>query len=631
LFAHADVTVDGSASILGNMSVAGSQTVAGTLDVTQDLSAHADMTVDGSASILGNLDVVGSQTIAGTLSVTQSLNASSDVTIDGVLIMNNSLTVNSNASISGTLDVTQDLSAHADVTVDGSASILGNMSVAGSQSVAGTFDVTQDLSAHADFTLDGSASILGNMSVAGSQSVAGTLDVTQDFSAHADVTVDGSASILGNMSVAGVMTVEDQFYAEKSIDVTQNLYVRQHASVDGSLNVVGSANINGDFTVNSDKLYVNSSTGDVNVNNNTVFIDGANGALKTVFPYSSYVLPSSSSNESTTLYNNGVVDFTSTTSQYLATQTYVDQELWKQTIRINTVLGTDASAIDSFNNVYTLVKALEGDTTATAINGLVNKASQINQSVSTVVASAFNSVLINCVSSVWGSNCQPMPIPSTVSQSYLCDGWYFKNLRASNNISWKIPQNGSNMLVKDCANLYMNIFAVSNKSLPSISIFTQPLGDGTDINVNYNSKIDITFAVTGSTSLTSNTNYCLYAGSVTPNNLFNVSSLSASSITITSSSGSSSITSLGQVDSSLKVNYFILQTDANATVNNCEIVLQSFNVQKTSGTTQFIFQNGAVSANYLFNNFFRKNIDFTNLDTYNTTYLSDYNAVYNAV
>ena len=278
-----------------------------------------------------------------------------------------------------------------------------------------------------------------------------------------------------------------------TIDAEGNISTQGYLSLGGGLFTLG-----GNSLSIGDNFHINSYT----------------GAAITTFPYNNYLPPPVSTNTTTTIANNGTIDFTSTTSQYLATQTYVDQQLWKQTVRINTILGTDSSVLDSFNNVYKLVSALEGSTTANALGGLVDQTNEINTTVSDLAGEAIDPVLINCHPVVWNQQCAPLPIPSNISNSI--DGWYFRNLLTTNNITWYLPTNGV-MKLGEFSNLYANVFAVTASSLPTITIYTQPKGDNTDIiPETSNAKITYSFV-----AITDNQYYCLYTGTKVPNNIFN--------------------------------------------------------------------------------------------------------------
>jgi hypothetical protein len=427
------------------------------------------------------------------------------------------------------------------------------------------------------------------------------------------------------ISSTGLTTIQDDLIIGSNFRVTE---------LTGSLNTTGTI-YSGD-SINA--------IGDLNIGNESVFfhVNANNGAAITSFPYNSYEFPSSSSNTTTTSVNNGGVDFTSNTSQYLATQTYVDQQLWNQTVRINTILGSDNSVLESFQNVYKLVTALEGSTTANALDGIVNETKEINTSVSDLAGSAFNTVLVNCSKSVWGNECAPLPIPYTLTQtinSESLDGWYFKNIvstgSTTNKITWFLPSNG-NMSISDFTNIYTNIFAVSSFSLPNITIYTKPKGNNTDIVPGVCNE-SITYSFSASID---NMYYCLYIGNNSPKNNFNITPIKCN-LTTTLNALNSTINQNNNYDTNIintndEILYFCINTLNSVPQNSVEFILNSFNIQQNSqtgakGTTQMLFQNSSVSSNYVFNTFFRKNTDFSNISSQNNVFLNAYNALYNSV
>jgi len=338
----------------------------------------------------------------------------------------------------------------------------------------------------------------------------------------------------------------------------------------------------------------------------TFTIDASTGGAITTFD--SYDT-SQSSSEITTLKRGVDPAFNAQTTNHLVTQRYVDKQIWAQTKRINTILGTDPGVVDSFNNLLQIITEIEGSTTATAsLNSLVSKASDIETSVSDVVADAFNTVLLSCSPVIWQDQCAPLPIPSTVQSQV--DGWYFKNIlnlgATTNKINWYLPTNNT-MRFADWLNIYLNIYIPTNNQNNNITLPILTIKTKNNTSVSYHFTLPNT-----------NTNYySLHIGENTPVNNFNITPIKYTN-------------AIGQVSPTDQISSFCIETSDAAQVNTVEFVLNSFNIQQTSGTTQMLFQNSAVSTNYLYNTLFRKNIDFSPITSLNNQYYSVYNALNNS-
>jgi len=464
----------------------------------------------------------------------------------------------------------------------------------------------------------------------------------------ANGSINTSGDIIANSFISNNSIITDGLLQSTSINLSSGNF---SVSSTGLTTIKDDLIIGSNFRITkaTDSLYSGGSVtigGNFSTPNLTLRSDGA---VITALPYENYIPPSASSNTSTTTVNNGGVDFTSNTSQYLATQTYVDKQLWNQTVRINTILGNDSSILDSFQNVYNLVTALEGSTTANVLGGIVDKASEINTSVSDLAGNAFNTVLINCSKSVWGNECAPLPIPSTLIQtinSQSLDGWYFSNIfyigispetgaDIPNKITWFLPSNGI-MSVSDFTNIYANIFAFSTVSLPNITIYTKPKNDDTDyVSGSYNASITYSFTVA---TTTNNKYLCLCTGNKAPKNNFNITPISCNSTT-TLNALKKTINNNNQYDTTIvsstdEILYFCMNTSTDVSLNSVAFVLNSFNIQQNSatgvkGTTQMLFQNSSVCCNYLFNSLSQKNSDFSNISSKNSAFLRAYNNLYN--
>ena len=62
--------------------------------------------------------------------------------------------------------------------------------------------------------------------------------------------------------------------------------------------------------------------------------------------------------------------------------------------------------------------------------------------------------------------------------------------------------------------------------------------------------------------------------------------------------------------------FITIQTDSGATVGNVNCVIKNLSIRQKIGTTQFAFSNAGPASNFLFNTFFKKNTDFTDIYTY---------------
>jgi hypothetical protein len=261
-----------------------------------------------------------------------------------------------------------------------------------------------------------------------------------------------------------------------------------------------------------------------------------------------------------------------------------------------------------------------------------------------------------------------MPIPKSISgtypnSNYGMDGWYFQNLQITNSnnqtaaskINWYLPSNGSSMKVKHVLNLFLNIYAVSDNSLPFISIWTAPKGNSTDLYTGAcNANINFYFTATNP-SATSNKNYTLYTGDSSPANTYNSTLLRCSSTSTRNNNNKTLNTNLGTItqvsDSTTFLNSFdtsiisgedniacfIIQTASTASQGNVNLVVNNFNVEShdttndtsrdiVNGTSKFMFSNSAVASNYQYNYLFKTHLDFTPISgTKSEQYLTAYN------
>jgi hypothetical protein len=387
-----------------------------------------------------------------------------------------------------------------------------------------------------------------------------------------------------------------------------------------ALTIDNLGNINTNGVINAQGLIIGNAlfttitcNGAASFANNQASI-GEDGHFETTF--TNYIKPNELRNSSAT-----TGDFIATsTSKYLTTQMYVDEGLWYLQKQLNIITNLDSTSLESFNNVFNLIKTLAGNDYVNALDGIVNTTNEIKISVSDAIETSQNTIVINCTISVWGNGCAPLPIPNAIispvsgnntnnsnnNSNYVFDGWFFQNMvnvpaastTTTNSITWTIPPSGSNMKFSDIQNMYMNVFAVSSESLPFITVNTQSTNSTGNIIQN---TIKYTFTST-TPSLTSNTSYCLYTGS-RPLNIYDVTYLQG----MLASNNNTNV----QPRPTDKVLSFTISTDNTQPLNSVSFILSSFNIKQISGTTQFLFSNASVSSNFMYNMFLRLNSDMT--------------------
>ena len=606
------------------------------------IQSNGDLFTDGTIYSIGSISAVSSLN-ASSINIGSTNNFT--VSNTGLTTLQDNLVVGSNFSVtksSGDVQVGGTINSTGTVTIggtisspnltlgnDGHITALNNLTIgnsdivlnygSGNASFKGDLTVDQSLNVNAKqlfidsvlnvAEINCAANILGNLNINFGNFTVGASDgsiVSKGYlSVIKDVSIGAASQVViaaatGNMTSVG------------SIDIASSKIIL--SSADGSISAVGGLKIGSDFS-------------HPNLN-----IDASTGYVKTVFPYSSYVPPSSSDNVLTTTASGEAVSFVSETSQLLATQTYVDRQLWKQSVRINTILGTDSTVLDSFNNVYKLVQAMEGDTTASAtLSGIVNESTRIVESVSTVVANSYNTVLINCAQSVWSNETSPFPIPYTLTSLPTfgsIDGWWFKNMAALSKADWFMPPNGSSMTMANFMNIYMNLFVASVGSLPFISVYTQPKGSNDLIPGFANARVNYLF-----NAPIANTYYSFYTGSSAPMNSFKITPVQCTT-TVTTNNSTESVLSGNEYDITIVdpadlIMCFCINTDSQAPLGSVEFILNSFNIQQTSGTMQMLFQNSSVASNYMYNSLFKKNHDFSEMSLKNQAAHAAYTSQYN--
>lgn len=589
------------------------------------VTANSTLNVGGASNISGNLNVGSGFTVnstSGALYTPGTLTAASNVTVMDATNTSAKVTLGNDGRISaaGTISSVGDINVNSGKLVLSAAS--GNLAIAGGLTSVSDVNVNSG-----NVILSASA---GNVIAKGSLTVgsAGQLVVSSA----------GALSTSGQLTSVGVVSTSDVNVGSNNVILSAS---SGNVSAKGSL-AIGSI---GQFAVSASGVLT--TTGDVYVNgssNQQLHVSASDASIDT--SYTGYILPASSTD---TVYTSSSAAltanpnfFTSATSNKLTTQQYVDTQIYTQTARLNLILGQDIQTnLKTFQNVFQICQQIEGSSAAQSVNSLTTQTSQVKVSISNVMTQAQNTYVLSAVPAVWGTNCPPMPIPYTLTglptPNYTGDGWFFRNSTSGNQITWSIPVNAGLTLGK-IQQLYMNVFAASNVSLPQIVI--------TSGNATYNNVLTYKFTATNS-STTANKSYCLYTtssplcldtkvvanGTGLPINTYgfdpNPSEISAS-LSIAYSSVSTNPSTSGTATSGFStyassadlISSITIKSDSTVTTTNAiEFILQSFYIAQTSniqvpeaepvGTTQFIFPNTAVVQNYMMNYFFKKHADFS--------------------
>jgi len=487
-------------------------------------------------------------------------------------------------------------------------------------------------------TVDGAASVSGSLGVVGK------LDV------------GGAVTMSDALTVSKAVTMSDTLAVSKAVTMSKTLTVGGAASVSDSLGVGGNLGVGGAVTM-SDTLAVSGAvtlsdtlavSKDLKVGGNKIIVTASTGSVKSELQYSSYIPNDILSNTEITIHSTTEQNFISSTNNLLTTQEYVDKEIWKQAKRINTIVGKDSTELDNFNKVYEVITKLAGDSdivkTLTDVHdkygSVIDKTSEINVSISDIVSTAYNVIPIACLPTVWQDESPPMPIPYTLTLTEE-DGWYFNNFKRHDpnsdktfKINWYVPAD-KGMKVKDIQQLFLNIFAKSNKALPSIHFFTKAKNNASDLwtgivnaKVSFHFKADINPELL---SLTANKSYCLYTGNKVPINIYNKIPLPTAEILTVNNNNKNTVTSSQQIDSTIvshddTVVLFAIQTYNTFAPSEVECIINSLNIRLSSGTTQFGFNNSSVTSNYLYNFQFGRNSDFSPMSTLYTEYYNSYNS-----
>jgi hypothetical protein len=512
----------------------------------------------------------------------------------------------------------------------------------------------------------------GNMTTKGTAQVDGNLTVGDDK------LVVAAAS--GNVSAQGTFTIasggENRFrvdgssgevYAKGTLTVGANSVFNVSAS-DGTVDQKGDLNIwNGSNKIveisaadgsiighktlsirdssNNDFFTVSANAGSVQVGNRA-----SNGKVHSSF--SQYVKPASYTDKLTV---DDTVSTTSTTSDILTTQAYVDKAIWEQTKRINLIVGSNDTNLATFTNMFNMAQTLAGNDAVQTLNGLLDTTGEIKTSISTVMNRAYNPVAVNCSRNVWIDECAPLPIPKSVA-NYGLDGWYFRNLalatQGASKINWFIPANGTGMKIQHLTNLFLNIHAVSDKSLPFLTVWTAAKGNASDLFPFANASINFYFSA-NSASASANKPYTLYTGNSEPANCYNTNKLrcfSSSTKNATNATANGNIGTVTNVTSTTlfassfdtsivsptdNIIGFLISTASTAAASDVNMIVNSLCVEsrdttsddtrdKINGTTKFMFSNAAVATNFFYNRFYETNFDFSTINTKNKEMIEAY-------
>jgi len=609
-----------------NLQIATNSTISGYALNINSNGSTASLTIDGQ----GVLNTVGS--------ITTALNVNSSS------VNTNGLSIYRTGSLSGTPTLT--VSDTGDLSINSKFSVT---SASGNVNTSGTINskdigVTGQISSTGSITVATDKIILGNDgSISSTTLQVGTngerLAVTDVSVSTSKNLIVGSNAIFsvnsatGHLTTAGNLTASGTVYAQNlninngkaTINSNGESTMTKITSTSGSFGLSGNLVIaaDGSLSAAAGKTLINAD-GSVSFASSSAKI-GTDGHFETNF--SNYNLPTELRSSKAT---SGAFTTTST-SNYLASQNYVDDGLWNIQKQINLITNDDSNVIDSFNNVFNLVKKITGDGAIQTLDGIIDTTDEIKVSISDVIANSENTIVMDCKSAVWADACAPLPIPASVSSQYLFDGWYFQNMintvdtNTTNKMNWYIPPNGITMTIADIQNMYMNIFAISNKALPFISVYTQPKGTNDLFPSFANARINYYFEPSTPLSTTSNISYCLYTGSTPPTNEYNVTNLKCTSTSTANATNKNNgtygtVKTDGSYDTSIvqltdKISCFSISTGSLYTKNDVKFILSAFNIKQKTGTTKFLFNNASVATNYLFNTSLRINSDMTSIST----------------
>lgn len=654
---------------------------AGALNIST-LAGQSKLTVDYN----GNVNTAGYITASGAITSEASLNSTSlfvrqssssnesnfSVSSTGRVIAKDNLSigsifnvdssngaVTSGAITSGSIDVTGTIKTTSHININSSKIVLGNdgtINAASDLNIKdGNFKVT---AASGDVYSTGALSIEKSLTIAtnkfivdwstGNTTIAGTTSASGDLMINTDMFKVTASS--GDVKLKGILNVNDKFSVSTAgvVAAAGNFAIATDKfkvdASNGNTVIAGTTSAAGNFAINNEKFKVTASNGAVDfkgsLNINDQFkVNSSNGAATSEFKYNDYALNASSSNTTATELNGEVVNFTSETNKHLTTQEYVDRELFKQTKRINTMLGSDET-VNSFNNVLKVVTAIAGSGEAIdTLNGinsqysnLLDKQVEVKTSLSKAIEQAYNTELVACLPTVWADESIPLPIPNAnISlMNEQVDGWFFENLVSTstdrtNKINWYLPVN-NNMKVSDIKNMYLNAFIGSNRSLPFITIYTNPKASN-----NYaswaGSKINFLFS-DSTPSATYNKTCCLYT-SYEPMNVYDAIKTPVWGITTENGINKNSASVLDHIDENFisvddTIKYICIQTATDALLGNVKFIANSFNIALKTGTVQFTFSNAGPASNFLYMRQFGMHSDMSVVAQKNADYYKRY-------
>ena len=597
---------------------------------------------DGSASFASGKGIIGAD---GSMSL---LNGATLVNSDGVKLG----VTSTNGTASNKIELN---SSSGNATFAGQASFLGG---------AATLTNT-------GLTMLGGDVSVRNISGTGLLNVGGAATLSSGLTVTGASTFNGAATLSNTLAVTGATTLSSTLALTGAATLSNTLAVAGVTTLSSTLAVTGAATLSstlaltGDLSVNTDKFKVTASNGNL-TSKGSLTMDGvanfANNQIQLKSDGSLYALNYFKTDFDAYVKNDIVDDktiteplvkgsplyiqkFNSTTNKYLTTQEYVDSAIHKQATRLNLITKDVDTQLATFQNIGKVLAAMEGPdgiNPLTAVNGLVDEVQDVKVSIADLMGGGYNSVLVNCNPNIWGDGAAPQLIPASISSVYKEDGWFYSSVSTDSYASWNVASYDG-MKIKDVTNLFMNLFLLSSKKLPKLSVYTAPKNDSSDaINGIYNAKIDYYFEA-NSPSAPIAQRSCLYVIS-SPKNIYSDRSYdmrckysmttngtgSPNKITFTPSTTFLTSFDTSKVNINDSILTFSIEATDGVNVNDYMYILQNIAVSRTNGTTQFVFQNSAVATNYLFQKFYKKNIDFSDYDlrdsTVSTVNKNNYNA-----
>jgi hypothetical protein len=213
-------------------------------EVNKNFADIIDGVSDGTKDIS-----VAVATVASTLNVAGTTTLSSALNVAGSVAVNtNKFTVaaaSGNTVVAGTLGVTGNSTLTGNLAVNGTTTLNGDVSITDDANFTGNFAVNTN-----KFTV---AASTGNTVVAGTLAVTGASTFTGAIGAQT-VNVGTALVVAGTSSVAALTT---------SGDVTVNTNKFLVNATSGDITVFGGAYIGGNFLINSDKVIMYASTGNI--------------------------------------------------------------------------------------------------------------------------------------------------------------------------------------------------------------------------------------------------------------------------------------------------------------------------------------------------------------------------------